>query len=190
MTGLLQGVQVYHQDKIWPLLAAEKSHHHRIWHTLFGDTIFCVYCRLGKVLKALLYPVCSYLISSFHHRRRWQAGGAQVNFSCNQIMLPHHHPCFLLIIRRTCLLTRVQFSSCVFYTRFPRILVTCSPRVLITCFPRVPAQLCSSIPESLSMNSTWVKGKWPTRPFSSPSHWPVLLILVTCKKKEAMKLTH
>lgn len=32
---------------------------------------------------------------------------------------------------------------------------------------------------SESMNSTCVKGKCPTRPFSSPSHWPLMLVLVT-----------
>lgn len=31
----------------------------------------------------------------------------------------------------------------------------------------------------LSINSTWVKGKWPTLPLSSPSHCPLILILVT-----------
>ena len=31
----------------------------------------------------------------------------------------------------------------------------------------------------LSINSTWVNGKCPTLPLSSPSHWPFILILVT-----------
>lgn len=49
---------------------------------------------------------------------------------------------------------------------------------------------------SESKNSTCVKGKWPTFPCSSPSHWPFMFIFVTlmisptCKrgKKTAMKM--
>lgn len=32
---------------------------------------------------------------------------------------------------------------------------------------------------SESMNSTCVNGKCPTRPFSSPSHWPLIFVFVT-----------
>ena len=41
----------------------------------------------------------------------------------------------------------------------------------------------------LSMNSTWVKGKCPTFPLSSPSHWPLMLILVTLTMSPTCKET-
>lgn len=39
--------------------------------------------------------------------------------------------------------------------------------------------LVGTVSISDSMNSTCVNGKWPVLPFSSPSHWPFMLVLVT-----------
>lgn len=47
------------------------------------------------------------------------------------------------------------------------------------CHQRSCVYDSSSSGFSESMNSTCVNGKCPTRPLSSPSHWPLMLVLVT-----------
>jgi hypothetical protein len=42
----------------------------------------------------------------------------------------------------------------------------------------------------LSMNSTWVKGKCPTFPLSSPSHCPFMDILVTLTMSPTWTIAH